>query len=266
MSHFHFNAQLQQYCFNVQWLLNKVRMAAREEGWLPGVERDQVEIAVQEVLQWIDVNWCADEHEIEAKREELAKIVTPMMMKIWSNDIGIDDFMEEALRVGAKEALQNYSYNTCILTVRERKYRGMFEPDDKRMIEEAVQDVLEWIDQNSNLGEEEYFEKKCELERVAGPKVIKALLKRAQQADTARENLQKYVANMRQSFENLTDMFVRRDKVMLDCVLGDAEVWLSEGCKLADMFEITYFLYETQWCVNHIKLHARNPRRKRRVI
>merc|ERR1711935_408613 len=48
-----------------------------------GDDKDKIETAVQEALDWLDKNQLAEKDEFEAKRKELEGVVNPIMMKVY---------------------------------------------------------------------------------------------------------------------------------------------------------------------------------------
>ena len=56
-----------------------MRVACRFEG----DDKDKIEKAVQESLDWLDKNQLAEKDEFEAKQKELEGVVNPIMMKVY---------------------------------------------------------------------------------------------------------------------------------------------------------------------------------------
>merc|ERR1711912_113714 len=48
-----------------------------------GDDKDKIEKAVQETLDWLDKNQLAEKDEFEAKQKELEGVVNPIMMKVY---------------------------------------------------------------------------------------------------------------------------------------------------------------------------------------
>ena len=48
-----------------------------------GDDKDKIEKAVQETLDWLDKNQMAEKDEFEAKQKELEGVVNPIMMKVY---------------------------------------------------------------------------------------------------------------------------------------------------------------------------------------
>merc|ERR1711971_1244768 len=66
---------LENYCFTMRNTL--------QEEKFEGDDKDKIEKAVQETLDWLDKNQLAEKDEFEAKRKELEGIVNPIMMKVY---------------------------------------------------------------------------------------------------------------------------------------------------------------------------------------
>merc|ERR1719502_2317081 len=73
-------------------------------------------------------------------------------------------------RVDKRNALEGYAYqlrNT--LTDEEKGVADKISEEDKETLEEAVKEVLDWLDENSEADAEEFEEKQKELEAIANP-------------------------------------------------------------------------------------------------
>ncbi|KAL0552080.1 hypothetical protein IC582_011175 [Cucumis melo] len=75
-------------------------------------------------------------------------------------------------KVEAKNALENYAYNMRN-TVRDEKFAGKLNPDDKQKIEKSVEETIEWLDRNQLAEVDELEDKLKELEGVCNPIVAK---------------------------------------------------------------------------------------------
>merc|ERR1712224_788414 len=58
---------------------------------IEGDDKDKIEKAVQEALDWLDKNQLAEKDEFEAKQKELEGIVNPIMMKVYQAAGGAPD-------------------------------------------------------------------------------------------------------------------------------------------------------------------------------
>jgi heat shock protein 5 len=73
-------------------------------------------------------------------------------------------------RVDKRNALEGYAYqlrNT--LTDEEKGVADKISEEDKETLEEAIKEVLDWLDENSEVDAEEFEEKQKELEGIANP-------------------------------------------------------------------------------------------------
>merc|ERR1711881_5455 len=66
---------LENYCFTMRNTLSEDKF---EDG-----DKDKIEKAVQEALDWLDKNQLAEKYEFEAKQKELEGVVNPIMMKVY---------------------------------------------------------------------------------------------------------------------------------------------------------------------------------------
>lgn len=69
---------LENYVFNV-----KNNILAKEEIKLADSDRKQIEDVVESTIKWIESNQLAEKEEFEHKREELEKVVNPLMTKMY---------------------------------------------------------------------------------------------------------------------------------------------------------------------------------------
>merc|ERR1712032_838042 len=70
---------LENYCFTMRNTLNEEKLKEKfEDG-----DKEKIESAVQETLDWLDKNQLAEKDEFESKQKELEGIVNPIMMKVY---------------------------------------------------------------------------------------------------------------------------------------------------------------------------------------
>merc|ERR1712232_758167 len=70
---------LENYCFTMRNSLQEEKLKDKFE---PG-DKDKIEAAVKDTLDWLDKNQLAEKDEFEAKQKELEGIVNPIMMKVY---------------------------------------------------------------------------------------------------------------------------------------------------------------------------------------
>jgi len=70
---------LENYCFTMRNTLQEEKLQDKFEG----DDKDKIEKAVQETLDWLDKNQMAEKDEFEAKQKELEGVVNPIMMKVY---------------------------------------------------------------------------------------------------------------------------------------------------------------------------------------
>merc|ERR1711957_779642 len=70
---------LENYCFTMRNTLSEEKLKDKFEG----DDKDKIEKAVQETLDWLDKNQLAEKDEFEAKQKELEGVVNPIMMKVY---------------------------------------------------------------------------------------------------------------------------------------------------------------------------------------
>merc|ERR1719399_1672157 len=70
---------LENYCFTMRNTLNEEKLKDKFEGG----DKEKIEGAVQEALDWLDKNQLAEKDEFEAKQKELEGVVNPIMMKVY---------------------------------------------------------------------------------------------------------------------------------------------------------------------------------------
>jgi len=84
-----------------------------------------------------------------------------------------DEDKEMKEKVDARNALEGYAYNMKNQINDEEKLGGKIDDDDKETIEEAVNEVIDWLDENADADKEELQEKLKEIEGVCNPIVSK---------------------------------------------------------------------------------------------
>lgn len=70
---------LENYCFTMRNTLNEEKLKDKFEG----DDKEKIEKAVQDALDWLDKNQLAEKDEFEAKQKELEGVVNPIMMKVY---------------------------------------------------------------------------------------------------------------------------------------------------------------------------------------
>eukprot|EP00391_Amoebophrya_sp_Ameob2_P010383 CAMPEP_0178988634 /NCGR_PEP_ID=MMETSP0795-20121207/3912_1 /TAXON_ID=88552 /ORGANISM="Amoebophrya sp., Strain Ameob2" /LENGTH=652 /DNA_ID=CAMNT_0020679915 /DNA_START=288 /DNA_END=2246 /DNA_ORIENTATION=- len=70
---------LENYCFNMRNTLDDPNLKKKFEG----DDKDQIEAAVKEALDWLDRNQMAEKDEFEAKQKEVEAVANPIMMKVY---------------------------------------------------------------------------------------------------------------------------------------------------------------------------------------
>ncbi|CAI5460694.1 unnamed protein product [Closterium sp. Yama58-4] len=83
-----------------------------------------------------------------------------------------DDDEQHKKQVEAKNALENYSY-VMRNTVRDDKIGGKLSPEDKKAIERAVDETIDWLDKNQLADVDEFEDKQKELEGICNPIIAK---------------------------------------------------------------------------------------------
>jgi L1 cell adhesion molecule like protein len=70
---------LENYCYSMRNTLQEEKLQDKFEG----DDKDKIEKAVQEALDWLDRNQMAECDEFEAKQKEIEGVVNPIMMKVY---------------------------------------------------------------------------------------------------------------------------------------------------------------------------------------
>merc|ERR1712050_798009 len=70
---------LENYCFTMRNTLSEEKLKDKFEGG----DKEKIESAVQETLDWLDKNQLAEKDEFEGKQKELEVVVNPIMMKVY---------------------------------------------------------------------------------------------------------------------------------------------------------------------------------------
>merc|ERR1739847_29081 len=75
-------------------------------------------------------------------------------------------------KVDAKNGLENYAYNMKN-TINDEKVAGKIEADDKKKIEDAIEETINWLDNNQLAEIDEFEDKQKELEGICNPIIQK---------------------------------------------------------------------------------------------
>merc|ERR1712232_1483651 len=70
---------LENYCFTMRNTLQEEKLKDKFEA----DDKDKIEKAIQEALDWLDKNQLAEKDEFETKQKGLEGIVNPIMMKVY---------------------------------------------------------------------------------------------------------------------------------------------------------------------------------------
>merc|ERR1739845_116063 len=80
---------LENYCFTMRNTLEEEKLKDKFESG----DKEKIEKAVQEALDWLDKNQLAEKEEFEAKQKEVEGVVNPIMMKVYQAAGGAGDGM-----------------------------------------------------------------------------------------------------------------------------------------------------------------------------
>merc|ERR1711879_178304 len=70
---------LENYCFTMRNTLSEEKLKDKFEG----DDKEKIEKAVQDTLDWLDKNQMAEKDEFEAKQKDIEGVVNPIMMKVY---------------------------------------------------------------------------------------------------------------------------------------------------------------------------------------
>merc|ERR1711868_125149 len=70
---------LENYCFTMRNTLNEEKLKDKFEAG----DKENIEKAVQDALDWLDKNQLAEKDEFEARQKELEGVVNPIVMKVY---------------------------------------------------------------------------------------------------------------------------------------------------------------------------------------
>ncbi|KAK4720862.1 hypothetical protein R3W88_011095 [Solanum pinnatisectum] len=79
---------------------------------------------------------------------------------------------EHKKKVEAKNALENYAYNMRN-TIKDEKIASKLSPDEKKKIEDSVEQAIQWLDGNQLAEADEFEDKMKELESICNPIIAK---------------------------------------------------------------------------------------------
>jgi L1 cell adhesion molecule like protein len=96
-----------------------------------------------------------------------------------------------------KNSLENYLYSIRN-TLNDENVKGKISDDDKKLMDEKVQEGIKWLDDNQNATKEDYEEKRKEVESVIMP----IMTKMYQQQQNSDPNMQETNSNQENNSSN----------------------------------------------------------------
>eukprot|EP00253_Pinus_taeda_P022780 PITA_22780 len=79
---------------------------------------------------------------------------------------------EHKKKIEAKNSLENYAYSMRN-TIRDDKIAAKLDPSDKKKIEDALEQTIQWLDNNQLADADEFYDKMKELENTCNPIIAK---------------------------------------------------------------------------------------------
>merc|ERR1711862_738739 len=70
---------LENYCFTMRNTLEEEKLKDKFEAG----DKEKIEAAVEDALEWLDKNQLAEKDEFESKQKEIEGVVNPIMMKVY---------------------------------------------------------------------------------------------------------------------------------------------------------------------------------------
>src|SRR5690606_3968060 len=115
-------------------------------------EKKIINDEAQQVIDWLEKNPKCTESEIQAKKQDLEDKVDPIVKK-----------------AEARLDLCNYANNIRKRIKEDPTLAKLLSNDDKRRIDDAAKEAIEWLDKNKNAPISAIQEKKEDLERIVEP-------------------------------------------------------------------------------------------------
>merc|ERR1712159_630719 len=70
---------LENYCFTMRNTLQEEKLKDKFEAG----DKEKIEKAIQDALDWLDKNQMAEKDEFEAQQKDLESVINPIMMKVY---------------------------------------------------------------------------------------------------------------------------------------------------------------------------------------
>jgi len=83
-----------------------------------------------------------------------------------------DDDKKQRERIDAKNGLENYAYSMKN-TIADEKVASKLEPADKQILQDKVNEVIQWLEKSQEATKEEYEDRQKELESHCTPIISK---------------------------------------------------------------------------------------------
>ncbi|RXG72170.1 Heat shock 70 kDa protein [Armadillidium vulgare] len=101
----HAKNSLESYCFNVKSTLEDEKLKDK----ISSEDRAKISESCNDAIKWLDTNQTAEKEEFDAKKEEVEKIVKPIMTKLYQGPGGTPEGMPDfsGMQAGAPESSGN---------------------------------------------------------------------------------------------------------------------------------------------------------------
>ncbi|CAJ0914704.1 17270_t:CDS:2, partial [Entrophospora sp. SA101] len=106
------------------------------------------------------------------RRSALAFVVRSFLNLLSDAEKYREEDEKVAQKITARNGLESYAYNLRN-TLQDEKIAGKLDPDDKKKLEDAIQESITWLDNNQEAEKDEYEHKQKSLEEIANPIMMK---------------------------------------------------------------------------------------------
>ena len=193
--------ELEEYVNNVRDKINgdlKDKMSPEE--------RKLVDQETQKVLDWLSKNKTAPISEVEAQKRSLEQKIAPIMEK-----------------AQAKKDLENFANSIRDRLVKDKELANLLSKDEKKAINDAAQEALNWLKQNPNASLSDIKNKKKKLEDV-----VNNILDDKEAAQNFRNYIDK-VLEVLQKNKQVQKNLTEEEKRAIQDFAEEARDWLTEN-------------------------------------
>ncbi|XP_059429409.1 heat shock cognate 70 kDa protein 2-like [Corylus avellana] len=157
--------KLENYAYNMRNSFKDVKFSAK----LPSANRKKIEDAIEQAINWLELNQLATANDFEFHMSELESICKPFIMnQVEETDqqhVAIPEDREHEKKVEAKKVLENCAYYM--------RHRMRVVKNALAKTEDAIEQTIQWLEMSQLVEAHEFESRTKELEGICYPLIAK---------------------------------------------------------------------------------------------